>query len=321
MKKSITLLDMNLLITLQLIMQERSVSKAAKKLNVTPSTVSKSLNKLRDWFDDPLFVKTPKGLIPTPVVLSMEQELADWLQLSRQILDKRSDEAARGMQFNLMIESPLLLVMLNELLPLVHQRYPDAKVITKNWDHDSIDAIIRGEADIGFTGRESHPQSKESLDLLPYFVDFEILFSDLPRVYLRKDHPVFQEEWNLDNFLKYSHIGVFWENSESWALDDVLTELSRERSIALTVSSFEQSLFMAAQPNHTMLTTAPQYCEHYISKIHPNLVSLPIPVEKTYQDKLLIPFTMIWHKRNAHNAKTLWLKETIKSLYSGLDKG
>ncbi|MGQ7120253.1 LysR family transcriptional regulator, partial [Escherichia sp. HC-CC4] len=58
MKKSITTLDLNLLLCLQLLMQERSVTKAAKRMNVTPSAVSKSLAKLRAWFDDPLFVNS-----------------------------------------------------------------------------------------------------------------------------------------------------------------------------------------------------------------------------------------------------------------------
>ncbi len=74
MKKSITTLDLNLLLCLQLLMQERSVTKAAKRINVTPSAVSKSLAKLRAWFDDPLFVNSPLGLSPTPLMVSMEQK-------------------------------------------------------------------------------------------------------------------------------------------------------------------------------------------------------------------------------------------------------
>lgn len=71
MKKSITTLDLNLLLCLQLLMQERSVTKAAKRMNVTPSAVSKSLAKLRAWFDDPLFVNSPLGLSPTPLMVSV----------------------------------------------------------------------------------------------------------------------------------------------------------------------------------------------------------------------------------------------------------
>ncbi|EOX4942201.1 HTH-type transcriptional regulator YidZ [Vibrio alginolyticus] len=311
MKKSLARLDLNLLFTLQLLLQEQSVSKASKKLNVTPSTVSKSLNKLRHWFDDPLFVKTPKGLAPTPLAQSMEQDLAEWLQIA----EKRSDITPKGVRFDITIESPLVLTVLDRLIVAIHQRYPEAKVKTSNWDYDSLDAIIRGEADIGFTGRESHPRSKESLDLLPYFLDFEILFYDLPMVYLHKDHPALQQEWNLETFLSYQHINIVWEKSETWALDEVLTELGLQRSIGLTMSNFEQSLFMAAQPTHDMITTAPHYCKSYTEKLHLDLVCLPIPLDQAQQDKLLIPFTMIWHKRNAYNPKLLWLKNTIKSLY------
>lgn len=62
MKKPLSSLDLNLLLCLQLLTQELSVTRTAKRMNVSPSAVSKSLAKLRAWFDDPLFVKTPLGL-------------------------------------------------------------------------------------------------------------------------------------------------------------------------------------------------------------------------------------------------------------------
>lgn len=315
MKKSLARLDLNLLFTLQLLLQEQSVSKTAKKLNVTPSTVSKSLTKLRDWFEDPLFVKTPQGLAPTPLAMSMAHDLQDWLQIGSQILTKRGDETPSDISLNLEVESPLFLIMLNDLLKETYQRYPNAKVKTRSWDYDSIDALVRGESDIGFSGRETHPRSKESLNALPYFIDFEVLFHDMPVVYLRNDHPALQQEWNLDTFLSYPHINIVWEKSETWALDEVLIDLELKRNIALTMASFEQSLFMAAQPNHHMMTTAPQYCSKYTEQLHPDLVCMPIPLSDEHKEKLLIPFTLLWHKRNAYNPVIIWLKETIKSLY------
>jgi len=314
MKKSLAQLDLNLLYTLQLLSQERSVSKTANKLNVTPSTVSKSLKKLRDWFDDPLFVNTPKGLILTPLVQSMEQDLAEWLQISSQILEKHSGDSPKGLLFDLAIESPLLLTLLNDLIVAIQSRYSNAKIKTYNWDHDSLAALVRGETDIGLTGRECHPGSKESLELLPDFIDFEVLFYDTPVVYLHKDHPVLQEQWDLNAFLRYSHINVVWENSETWALDEVLKALGLTRDIGLSMTSFEQALFMAAQGTQNLLTVAPQYCYRYTQQLYSNLVCLPIPLDKNAQDKLLIPFTLIWHKRNTHNPKLHWLRDTIKSL-------
>lgn len=124
MKKSITTLDLNLLLCLQLLMQERSVTKAAKRMNVTPSAVSKSLAKLRAWFDDPLFVNSPLGLSPTPLMVSMEQNLAEWMQMSNLLLDKPHHQTPRGLKFELAAESPLMMIMFNTLTKQIYQRYP-----------------------------------------------------------------------------------------------------------------------------------------------------------------------------------------------------
>ncbi len=262
MKKPLSSLDLNLLLCLQLLTQELSVTRTAKRMNVSPSAVSKSLAKLRAWFDDPLFVKTPLGLAPTPLVSSMEQDLADWMQMGNQILDKPHHTMPSGLKFELAAETPLLMILFNTLSQRIYQRYPQALIRLRNWDYDSLDAIIRGEVDIGFCGRESHPQSRELLSLLPWYIDFEVLFTDLPQVWLRADHPALGEEWDLAAFLRYPHITICWEQRDTWALDDVLQELGYKRNVALTVPGFEQSLFMAAQPQHTMLATAPRYCQH-----------------------------------------------------------
>ena len=315
MKKSLSSLDLNLLLCLQLLMQERSVTKTAKRMNVTPSAVSKSLSKLRAWFDDPLFVNTPLGLTPTPLMLSMEHSLAEWMQMGNQLLDKPNHETPRGLKFDLVAETPLVMIMFNALSQQIYQRYPQATIKVRNWDYDSLDAIIRGEVDIGFTGRESHPRSRELLSLLPLSIDHEVLFSDLPCVWLREDHPALQEEWNLETFLRYPHISISWEQSDTWALDDVLQEMGRQRNIALNLPGFEQSLFMAAQPDHNMLATAPRYCRYYNQLHQLSLVARPLPFDPAQLDKLLVPFTLLWHKRNSHNPKIIWLRETLKSLY------
>ncbi|EMF0717297.1 HTH-type transcriptional regulator YidZ [Citrobacter sp. Marseille-Q6884] len=315
MKKSLSSLDLNLLLCLQLLMQERSVTKTAKRMNVTPSAVSKSLSKLRVWFDDPLFVNTPLGLTPTPLMVSMEQNLAEWMQMGNQLLDKPHHESPRGLKFDLVAETPLVMIMFNALSQQIYQRYPQATIKVRNWDYDSLDAIIRGEVDIGFTGRESHPRSRELLSLLPLSIDYEVLFSDLPCVWLREDHPALQEEWNLETFLRYPHISISWEQSDTWALDDVLQEMGRERTIALSLPGFEQSLFMAAQPDHALIATAPLYCQRYNQLHQLPLVSRPLPFEAAQREKMRVPFTLLWHKRNSHNPKIVWLKETIKKLY------
>ncbi len=71
-------LDLNLLVVFKYLMAERSVAGAAKQLSVTPSTVSKALAKLREWFADPLFVRGRKELQPTNLALTLDEELKVW---------------------------------------------------------------------------------------------------------------------------------------------------------------------------------------------------------------------------------------------------
>ena len=315
MTKALHRLDLNLLLTFRLLLQEKSVSRVAKLLSVTPSAVSKSLGKLRDWFEDPLFTRTPYGLEPTPLALSMGEELAEWFQIASQLSEKRGTETPRGIKFTLMMESPLYLLLLSELPQQIRAQFPDARVKITNWDYDSLDAIVNGEVDIGFTGRETHFRSKESIELLPYYIDHQVLFNDVPRVYLRKDHPALQQEWDLDAFLAYPHINIQWEGRDTWALDEMLADLGLRRDIALSLTSFEQSLFMAAQAGQTMIATAPGYCRQYMQQFHPELTSIPIPIASVAGRELTVPFTLLWHKRNSRNPKLMWVKDAICTLY------
>ncbi len=101
-------LDLNLLVVFKYLMQERSVAGAAKKLCVTPSAVSKSLAKLREWFDDPLFVRVRQGLQPTNLSLTLEEELKEWFQLTDSITSLNREAIPDGARFTLVMESPLL---------------------------------------------------------------------------------------------------------------------------------------------------------------------------------------------------------------------
>ena len=96
----------------------------------------------------------------------------------------------------------------------------------------------------------------------------------------------------------------------------MLHDLGHKRTVALTLPGFEQSLFMAAQPHHTMLTTAPRYCQRYNQQHHLPLVSLPLPLEPSQLEKIRVPFTLLWHKRNSYNPKIVWLRETLRQLYT-----
>ncbi|QXX82007.1 MULTISPECIES: HTH-type transcriptional regulator YidZ [Providencia] len=321
MNKILHRLDLNLLVILQYLLEERSVSLAANRLSVTPSSVSKSLAKLRDWFGDPLFIRSPQGLVPTTLMHQIEKSLPEFLNLSNYIANIRDTEKPKGINFRLMMEAPLNLIMLHDLSLKILNQYPESSVRVHDWDYNSLASIIAGDADIGVLGRESHHKSKESIKLIPDILNFEILFTDRPLAFVRLDHPLLKEEWNLTNLLKYPHISTEYSNRIPWALDDLLQSIKLARHIHLSYSSFEQSLLMASHSGHSLVTCAPSYCQHYVNQFKLNLVCLPIPIDESLYQQLDIPFLMLWHKRNAYNSKTLWLREQIKTGISAFMNG
>ncbi|MGL5992188.1 MAG: LysR family transcriptional regulator, partial [Aeromonas sobria] len=108
-------LDLNLLVVFKYLMAERSVAGAAKQLSVTPSTVSKALAKLRDWFADPLFVRGRKGLMPTNLALALTEQLEAWFQLTGSIASLLSEAIPDGARFNLVMQSPFYNSLLGDL--------------------------------------------------------------------------------------------------------------------------------------------------------------------------------------------------------------
>ena len=136
-----------------------------------------------------------------------------------------------------------------------------------------------------------HIRVAEQLSLLPWYIDFEILFTDLPQVWLRADHPALREEWDLAAFLRYPHITICWEQRDTWALDDVLQELGHKRTWRWTLPGFEQSLLYGrpAQSYHAGHRAA-LIASTIISSTSYRWFSGPLPLEPRIW-KIRVPFT------------------------------
>lgn len=314
-------LDLNLLVVFKHLMQMRSVAGAAKKLCVTPSTVSKALARLRDWFEDPLFIRTRQGLQPTNLSLTLAEELKTWFQLTDSIASLNSEAIPDGARFSLVMESPFYISFLSELPMTIYQKYPHSVVKVLDWDHHSLNDIVNGDADLGFCARETHGRSQAKVNRLPYYLDHEVLFSDRPVVFLRRDHPLLAQRWSLDNFLACPQISVVWEANDSWALDNLLEDEGLHRQVPIMVASFEQALHIASQSSHELIAVAPSYCGGYASRHHPNLIAMPLPLTEVLYQQLEIAFILLWHKRHNQDAKVMWLRNEIRRLYGEASMG
>src|SRR5262245_10736144 len=118
--------DLNLLVLFETVMETRHVGRAAKQLNLTPSAVSHGLGRLRSLLDDPLFLRTPKGVAPTDRALRLAPAIADVLARVRSVVAsaKPFDPATSKRRFTIGAPDGAASVFLPPLLALLQRTAP-----------------------------------------------------------------------------------------------------------------------------------------------------------------------------------------------------
>jgi len=180
-------LDLNLLKTLRVLVQEGNTRRAAERLNVTQPAVSQALKKLRHHFADELFVRTPTGMLPTSFTLSLMEGIEP-------VLDELSARLNRGLTFQpTEIDGALRLVLAPhmagflsvQLFRSIRQDAPGAEIHMGAWSTESINSIANGEHLLGLNAH---------LENLPREVDGIELAADHYTVYVREGHPLLGEK-------------------------------------------------------------------------------------------------------------------------------
>ena len=196
-------IDLNLLIILQVLLEERNGSKAARRLHLSQSAVSKALGRLRDTFNDPLFIRSAYGLEPTGRALALQQQLQPiLLSLDNLIQPPEFDPASSEREFVIAsmdsaftLFAPLYLSELKRQAPRIRLRYEE-------WTENSLTEMSQGQVDIAFAVRENCINSDYRLDTLPGSICQRLLAIDDLTCLVQQHHPALREqEWDLDRYL------------------------------------------------------------------------------------------------------------------------
>ena len=224
-------LDLNLLRAFSVLLAERNVSRTAKILHVTQPTVSGMLARLRVIFDDPLFVRAQRGLLPTPRAEELEPAILKLVSDAEELVkpnafDPETSDATTIISVNDYMQSVLILPM----LALLRQQAPKMRVGVRNLEIAELPAMLmRGEIDMAVT--------------IPEFVDSTLCTQFLYReeyvAVVRDQHPIRTKQVSLKKFLSYDHVLVSpSDGSFSGPTDDVLKGLGVSRRVAISVPSF-----------------------------------------------------------------------------------
>lgn len=204
LEQKLSRIDLNLLVSLSVLLKERNVSKAAQTLYLSQPAMSRTLQRLRDLFDDPLFYRTSTGISPTAKAARLEQMLPELLESLGHILENNEFDASTSeANFAVSIPSiigqsmvfPLFIDLLNEAPNISWSEYPAKS--------NPFDLLESGTLDFAV---------HIAKDVHPTFISTPIGKVN-PVIFARKDHPLLAiENRQLKHCMNYNFLGLIVEN-------------------------------------------------------------------------------------------------------------
>jgi len=224
-------LDLNLLHALDVLLEERSVSRAAERLNLSQPAVSAALARLRDYFGDPLLVPQGRRMIPSAEALAMQGELKQVLGAVSELVVRSTafDPATSQRIFRVCVSDYLVAVLFAPLVPELGRIAPSVGFDLIPPSEEARTALDHGELDLLLTPEEhcvpGHPT--------------ELLFEERHVVAGWKDNPLLASPLTEQAFFSAGHIAVRvgQVNRASFA-ESQLDLLPRKRRIEITAASF-----------------------------------------------------------------------------------
>ena len=303
---SLHAVDLNLLVALDALARERSVTKAAERAGVTQSAMSHTLRRLRELFDDPLLVRGRGGMVLTPRAEALVVPLRSGLVSLARTLAEPEPFAPANASRTFRIVSPDLFdaLVLPTLLKRLGRDAPSIDLAVVPTPKRLSDSLETGDVDLAIYPVLLDPHPFD----LGIQVDAELqsrtLFRDSFRCFVRSGHPELggRRRLALDAYTRLRHVLVSPGGEGPGVVDRILHAQGLERRIALRVPHFATALEVLEQSD--LVLTAPSSLSKCSAA--PALMSYPVPLD--------IPehaITMIWHPRFAEDPAQRWLRELM----------
>jgi DNA-binding transcriptional LysR family regulator len=244
--------DLNLLVLFETVLSKGNVGLAAAALNLSPSAVSHGLGRLRRLMNDPLFLRTPRGVTPTERALDLAPRIAEVLHGVRSVLSAAQpfDPATSTRRFRIGTPDSALAV---HGAQLVHDLLREAPGVTVSLLHvlanfrlspgDSPFAHVLAQLDDRSLDLAAIPQLADAP--LPARFLATPLGADRLVAVCRPDHP-FARDPSLDTYCAARHVFMSLTGDMTGVIDNVLAQLGRQRVVVASVPNAMLALLMAA---------------------------------------------------------------------------
>ena len=289
--------DLNLLVTLDVLLAEGSVARAARRLRLSPSAMSRALARLRETTGDPLLVRAGRGLVPTPRAIELRE------RVSQQVLDSQAVlRPTAQLQLNKLVRTFTLRTSEGfvenfgpELIARVGAEAPGARLcFVQKPDKDSA-SLREGRVDLetGVIGQTTAPELR-----------VQALFRDRFVGVVRCGHPLSEGEMTASRYAAGRHVVVSRQGVDRGPIDEALNLLGLTRQIVTIVGGFSPALALARASE--LIASVP---ERHSGNLRAGMHCFTLPVATPE-----ITVSMLWHPRQDADPAHRWLRGHVKDV-------
>jgi DNA-binding transcriptional LysR family regulator len=293
--------DLNLLVVLDAVMTERSVSRAARRLHLTQPAVSHALSRLRALFGDRLFVRTPHGMSPTSLTEHIAPRVAATLHSINDLLSGQEavafDAARSQRRFVVGMTDYTAFVLMPSLARQLEKQAPQVELVVRPTDRVSgMGMIDREEVELVIGG--TFPNQPNYLCSAPLLTEKSLCAA-------RRDHPAFARKLTRRAYVSNLHLHVSpW--GERGYIDDVLHRHGVSRRIGLTIGHF--LLAPAILEQSSLIGTLPERV------VRPMAARFALAVSEPPFDLGVTEIVQYWHRRLDASPGLRWLRQQIAAI-------
>lgn len=289
--------DLNLLVTLDVLLAEGNVARAAQRLRLSPSAMSRALARLRETTGDPLLVRAGRGLVPTPRALELRERVSQLVQDTQAVLRpaRKPDLQQLVRTFTLRTSEGFVENFGASLLARAGEEAPGVRLCFMQKSNKESGPLRDGTVDLetGVVGGTIGPE-----------VRAQALFRDRFIGVVRMGHPLSQGEITPSRYAAGRHILVSRRGQEKGPIDEALGPLGLQRQIVAIVGGFSAALALARASD--LIAAVP---ERHTANLRAEMHSFPLPVSTPE-----ITVSLLWHPRSHADPAHRWLRGCVREI-------
>lgn len=310
-KIDLSRIDLNLLVLFDAVIDERHVGRTAERLSLSPSAVSHGLGRLRRLLNDPLFIRTPKGVVPTDRAVQLAVPIAEiLLRVSNVVASAEPfDPATSTRRFTIGAPDGVSGVFLQPLLSRLQRKAPGINISLRQL------LPIHGETSPDRAWRNAFAELEGRLvdiaiipsDQVPVRFHKEILYDEDFVLVMRRGHP-FLDEPTIERYCESQHLVVSLCGEPYGFVDEILAVRGLTRRIALTVPNFMFALPVVAETD--LIAALPRRFAEMFAARHGNVVAdAPLKLAN-------FPLNAVASKASLMDAGVAWIFNLLQGIAS-----